>query len=94
MTATVNAPVFAKPRTDNFVFSPVRGRNRAKSFELVPGERASISIGMKQPEYIPMLVTNECAFIAWIDQAAPGDVLEYHRGHLALDIAAHGAAFG
>ena len=46
---------------------------------------------MKKPERIPILVTNECAFIAWIDQAAPGDVLEYHRGFLALDVAAHGS---
>lgn len=28
----------------------------------------------------------EIEFCAWIDQAVPGDRLEYHRGFLALDI--------
>ena len=34
---------------------------------------------------------NEMEFCGWIGQAAPGDILEYHRGFLALDIAAHGS---
>ena len=33
---------------------------------------------------------NEMEFCGWIGQAAPGDILQYHRGHLALDVAAHG----
>lgn len=32
----------------------------------------------------------EIALCAWIGQAAPGDILEYHRGFLALDITVHG----
>lgn len=30
----------------------------------------------------------EIELCAWLGQAAPGDVLEYHRGFLALDVAA------
>lgn len=86
MTAAVTRSAFAETRTGNFVFSPVRGRNRAKSFELVPGRRAGISMGMKSTAHGPILVTSELAFIAWINQAMPGDVLEYHRGFLALDV--------
>ena len=32
----------------------------------------------------------EIEFCAWLGQAAPGDVLEYHRGFLALDTTPHG----
>ena len=32
----------------------------------------------------------EVAFCAWVSQAAPGDVLEYHRGFLVVDLAPFG----
>jgi hypothetical protein len=86
MRVNIHSSDYAQLRTNSFVFSPVRGRNRAKSFELVPGRRASISMAMKPTAHVPILVTNELAFIAWINQAMPGDVLEYHRGFLAFDV--------
>lgn len=85
MTAGLQSRAFAEARSDNFVFPPVRGRNRAKSFELVPAARAGIPMGMKPTARIPAPVTNELAFIGWVDRAMPGDVLEYHRGFLAFD---------
>jgi hypothetical protein len=85
MTAGLQSRACAEARTDNFVFSPVRGRNRAKSFELVPAARAGISMGVKPAEHARTNVTSEAALLAWIDLALPGDVLEYHRGFLALD---------
>ena len=81
MNAATQNRDFAETRNDNFVFSPVRGRNRAKSFELVPGGRAGISMGMKSAS----LILTDIVFCGWLGQAAPGDVLEYHRGFLALD---------
>jgi hypothetical protein len=33
---------------------------------------------------------NETDLCGWIGQAAPGDVLEYYRGFLALDTFSHG----
>ena len=36
------------------------------------------------------LPMNETDLCAWIGQAAPGDILEYHRGFLALDTASPG----
>lgn len=33
----------------------------------------------------PAGMLNEVELCAWIGQASPGDVLEYHRGFLALD---------
>ncbi len=32
----------------------------------------------------------EIEFCAWLGQAAPGDVLEYHRGFLVVDVAPFG----
>jgi len=85
MNAAMHSRVFAGPRTDDFVFSPVRGRNRAKSFELVPGGRAGISMGMKLPEPARTTVTNEAALLDWFETARPGDRFTYHVGHLAAD---------
>ena len=39
-------------------------------------------------QQFPAQVAAEADFCAWLDQAAPGDILEYHRGFLALDCAA------
>ena len=71
----------AETRNDNFVFAPVRERSGAKSFELVPGERAGISMGMKNAS----LILSDVAFCGWLGQAVPGDAIAYHRGFLALD---------
>ena len=81
MTAPRQNQTFAGPRSANFVFSPVRGRNRAKSFELVPGATAGIPMGMKNHS----LILTEIELCGWLGQAAPGDSIEYHRGFLALD---------
>ena len=35
----------------------------------------------------------EIDLLAWVGQAAAGDVLEYHQGFLALDRSSHGDAF-
>jgi hypothetical protein len=85
MTAGLQSRAFAEARADNFVFSPVRGRNRAKSFELVPAERAGISMGMKLPEPARTIVTSEAALLGWLETARPGERFTYHIGHLAAD---------
>lgn len=85
MTARLQSCAFAEARTDNFVFSPVRGRNRAKSFELVPAARAGISMGMKLPEPARTIVTSEAALFGWFETARPGERFTYHIGHLAAD---------
>ena len=36
----------------------------------------------------PRAVLTEIELCGWIGQALPGDVLEYHRGFLALDVTA------
>lgn len=52
------------------------------------GKRVSNGSGMKhtflQTAAQPL---DELALCRWIGQAAPGDMLEYHRGFLALDTA-------
>jgi hypothetical protein len=63
-----------------FTLQFARG-NRAKSFELVPGATAGIPMGMKNH---PLILT-EIDLAGWLEQAAPGDAIEYHRGFLALD---------
>lgn len=85
MTAGLQSRTFAEARSDNFVFSPVRGRNRAKSFELVPAARAGISMGMKIPEPIRTIATSEAALLGWFETARPGERFTYHIGHLAVD---------
>lgn len=85
MTAGLQSRAFAEVRTDNFVFSPVRGRNRAKSFELVPAARAGISMGMKLPEPVRTIATSEAALLGWFETARPGERFTYHIGHLAVD---------
>ena len=85
MTAGSHSRAFAEACTDNFVFYPVRGRNRAKSFELVPAARASISMGMKSPEPVHAIVTSEAALFGWFETARPGERFTYHIGHLAVD---------
>ena len=80
MSASSRPPAGIGVRPDTFVFAPVRGRNRAKSCELVPAAPGFISIGMKNT-----LILDAVGFCSWIGQAAPGDILEYHRGFLALD---------
>lgn len=86
MTAGTQGSALSETRNDNFVFSPVRGRSRAKSFELVPGGQAGNSMGMTSPS--PILT--ELGFCAWLGAAAPGDAIEYHQGFLALDRTAYG----
>ena len=81
MNASSQWGSFAQKPSTTFVFSPVRGRNRAKSFELVPGATASIPMGMKNHS----LILTEIELSGWLGQAAPGDSIEYHRGFLALD---------
>lgn len=85
MNAATRGGIFAGARSDNFVFSPVRGRNRTKSFELVPGGRAGISMGMKTADHVPILFASEVALTAWLSRAAPGEAIEYHRGFLGID---------
>lgn len=85
MTAGLQSRAFAEARSDNFVFSPVRGRNRAKSFELVPSARAGISMGMKLSEPARTIATSEAALLGWFETARPGERFTYHVGHLAVD---------
>jgi hypothetical protein len=85
MTAGLQSRAFAEARSDNFVFSPVRGRNRAKSFELVPAARAGISMGMKLSEPARTMATSEAALLGWFETARPGERFTYHIGHLAVD---------
>lgn len=85
MNAASHSRVFAGTRTDHFVFSPVCGRNRAKSFELVPGGQGCIPMGMHVPEAVRTIVTNEAALLSWFETARPGECFTYHVGHLASD---------
>jgi len=78
---------FAGARSNNFVFAPVRGRNRAKSFELLPDRRAGISMGMTLSDSATVHLTNEAALLSWLAAAATGDRAIYHRGLLAIDSA-------
>ncbi|WP_297858121.1 hypothetical protein [Elioraea sp.] len=94
MTAGLQSRAFAEARSDNFVFSPVRGRNRAKSFELVPAARAGISMGMKLPEAARTIVASEAALLGWFEAARPGDRFTYHIGHLAADRARESSGLG
>ncbi len=71
----------AQARADSLVCSPVRGRNRAKSFELVPADASCTSMGMQ----IPSAVLTEADFREWAARTAPGDGIVYHRGHLGSD---------
>lgn len=59
-------------RTDCVSFSPVRGRNRTKPSQVVN-------------DVPPPQRLNAVEFCAWLSQAEPGDVLEYHRGFLIVD---------
>lgn len=48
-------------------------------------------MGMENTKTAPIrLRIKEIEIIGWIGQATPSDVLEYHRGALALDINVHG----
>jgi hypothetical protein len=73
-------------RRNNLAFAPLRARKSAQTFELEPAGETRISMGMQPADYAPILILNELSFIAWVSQAAAGDVLQYFRGHLALDI--------
>lgn len=85
MRVNIHSSDCAQLRTNNFVFAPVRGRNRAKSFELVLHERGCISMGMQRAQSVPTLIMNEVSFAAWIAQAEAGEILKYHRGFLVID---------
>jgi hypothetical protein len=37
---------------------------------------------------------SEIDLCAWLGQAVPGDILEYHRGNLALDASPHNGSLG
>ena len=88
MRASAGTRVFAGMRSGDFVFSPVRGRNKAKSFELVPGGASGTSMGMKPNEPTPTLIADEAALRGWIDAAQPGERFVYHQGLLVIDRAA------
>jgi hypothetical protein len=82
---------FAGARSNHFVFAPVRGRNRAKSFELLPDRRAGISMGMTLSDSTSIIFTNEAALLSWLGAASAGDRAVYHRGYLAIDGAPTGS---
>ncbi|MDX9859295.1 MAG: hypothetical protein RBS99_00115 [Rhodospirillales bacterium] len=86
----MNTRNHAALRPDDFVFSPVRGRNRAKSLVLVPSGQSCTSMGMNIPAPLRCPFT-ESRFCAWVAQAKPGDEVEYHRGFLVIDLTLPGA---
>jgi hypothetical protein len=57
---------------------------RQSRFGILPKAR-SRSDSMLALSQHPRLLIDEIAFVAWIDQAAPGDRLEYHQGFMAID---------
>ncbi|MGE0257108.1 MAG: hypothetical protein AB7T39_21140 [Alphaproteobacteria bacterium] len=85
MTAPLQGRAFAGVRSDDFVFAPLRVRNRAKSFALVPGAVAGIAMGMNTPGPVRTIVADEAALLDWLGTARPGDRFTYHIGHLAAD---------
>lgn len=88
MSGLLNFSTGNGARAATNVFAPVRGRNRAKSFELVPGDGSCISMGMQHSR--PKVFITEINLCGWIGQASPGAILEYHRGYLALDASPQG----
>ncbi|WP_155524521.1 hypothetical protein [Oleisolibacter albus] len=85
MTQAMTADTCAESRSGHFVFSPVRGRNRAKTRELVQGTAFCTSLGMQTPDPTRTLVADETALLDWLRTAQPGDRFVYHIGHLAAD---------
>ena len=85
MSALARQRAFAETRTDYFVFSPVRQRSRAKTFELVPAASACISIGMQHTDPPRPFIADEAALLIWAEMAPPGACAIYHVGHLASD---------
>lgn len=85
MTQAMTADTCAESRSDHFVFSPVRGRNRAKTREFVQGPASCTAMGMKNTEPTRALLTDETALLDWLRTAQPGERFLYHIGHLAAD---------
>lgn len=85
MNAASKNSIFAQARDSDFVFSPVHGRKRAKSFELVPVHQACISMGMKIAEPTHNIIADEAALIGWFETAGLGERCTYHIGQLAAD---------
>lgn len=85
MIQTMAKDLPAGLRANDFVFSPVRGRSRAKTRELVQEAASCTSPGMQPPDPIRALVADEGALLDWIQTAQPGDRFVYHIGHLAAD---------
>lgn len=72
MIATTQRRVLRPVQSDRKFFTPVRGRNRTKPSQVVN-------------DVPPPQRLNAVEFCAWLSQADPGDVLEYHRGFLIVD---------
>ncbi len=85
MSAATQQRRFAEARSDDFVFSPLRGRSRAKTCALVPTAPACISMGMKNASPDRAVVRNELELQRWLEVAEPGTSSIYHVGHLACD---------
>lgn len=74
----------------SFSFEALRARKSAKSSALVPLPLSCHGMGMQSRLINPAAID----FCAWLAQAEPGDVLQYHQGFLALDVTTCHAAFG
>lgn len=85
MTQAMTAGTCAESRSDHFVFSPVRGRNRAKTREFVHGPASCTAMGMQNTDLTRPLLTDETALLDWLRTAQPGERFLYHIGHLAAD---------
>jgi hypothetical protein len=81
---------YCSEATDTFASRPVCDRYEADQLDV--GSQREIKpmpLGAKPPR-IALLVT-ETICRAWLAAAKPDDILEYHRGVLAIDRLAHGS---
>ena len=85
MSAATQQRRFAEARSDDFVFSLLRARSRAKTCALVPAVPVCISMGMKNASPDRAVVRNELELQRWLEVAKPGTSSIYHVGHLACD---------
>ena len=60
---------FAGARTNYFVFSAVRQRSGAKTFEFVPGRLGGISMGMTITNPTRAIAVNDAALLGWFEAA-------------------------
>jgi hypothetical protein len=83
--------IYLSGSPDSFARPPVDNKDQVGPTLACDSDQAGHSImnENRQPSIVRLPVS-EVDLCAWLDQAAPGDILEYHRGFLAIDVTAEG----